>query len=730
MNQPPKNLDPSYETPSIALSIEQVVSGDKIRETKQFVTEVSMQAASIGSLYDLDAPKQGKSETSKIIHGIHHSLIEHYGRMGDLFDVSRCSIDRIVASATDHDDERPEFIERHMRASMRKSDIQRVERQTMNHALQIRDAMGEDEMLLNQNFQFLWNQLPADGAVAKEKKVDIPGAMEIAKRMKQWRPTSDERRVVTGAMYLAMQYMFSDEYNREVAYRHTADIIDSDILRASDTPDRHAGDLLIAIAEDPNNMDRLKRIGRDMRIDTRDPSSDGDFIYVCARWFHEAEPKYARQDEMMRVAIDRFNMSALSVLLHEIDEERFATMFTVNTPGTISGREKIEKARIKYAEQLIESMEYQSSFIDPINTLYCQETQTCIDALKTPLAIMKTSLATCLERQEGTSGTSGDRSDAPDYETAISDLRSLQQGYETSSSKQLKKFDPSLAFTRSVFDGVRDQAGVMIIDGQRSIDNAKKIVGFLASLDIQLRDRDGEAVWADFMSAVELEAEIFSNLTDAHNLPDAILGSHSAWLTSNYDIILKHRDILPKNIVDIAESYHSFLQPKPESELDASDSTPPIELFGSTKKLDVQVFPPGIGLAEIRNLHAREISAVNDVHWERIETLVQLRDELPHLDCTTNLYRSKPGSLASSLPYYVLEIQHSDKTIVIADNPKYGNATYVLEEDAELGKWQEILALPKRDARYLGAAALVHVESKGIDYHRQRLFNKIVNLLS
>lgn len=113
----------------------------------------------------------------------------------------------------------------------------------------------------------------------------------------------------------------------------------------------------------------------------------------------------------------------------------------------------------------------------------------------------------------------------------------------------------------------------------------------------------------------------------------------------------------------------------------------------------------------------------------RMEALLQLRDTFGG-----TLYRSEERMLDDTNNlYFVLRFQHpgDDNYYAVAENPVYGNATYVLREDAlPLMEGESVLAalqLYRRDARDLGAKRIIH-GTPSRETHLEKVNDKLVEL--
>jgi hypothetical protein len=113
----------------------------------------------------------------------------------------------------------------------------------------------------------------------------------------------------------------------------------------------------------------------------------------------------------------------------------------------------------------------------------------------------------------------------------------------------------------------------------------------------------------------------------------------------------------------------------------------------------------------------------------RMEALLRLREEYGGV-----LYRSDERTLGDSDNlYFVLRFQHpgDDNHYAVAENPVYGNATYVLREDAlPLQPGETVLAavrLSRRDVQYFGAQRIIH-GTPDLETHQEKINDRIVRL--
>jgi hypothetical protein len=98
-----------------------------------------------------------------------------------------------------------------------------------------------------------------------------------------------------------------------------------------------------------------------------------------------------------------------------------------------------------------------------------------------------------------------------------------------------------------------------------------------------------------------------------------------------------------------------------------------------------------------------------------------------------DFYRLLPGSLKQHFPYYALVIKDGDRTLVVAENPKKPNATYIFEElDREIMKWEEMVQFEKQPIKAAGGRQMNHpVEGKGTqEGHYRRVFDELILRMS
>ncbi len=379
-------------------------------------------------------------------------------------------------------------------------------------------------------------------------------------------------------------------------------------------------------------------------------------------------------------------------------------------------------------------------------------------------AFLDTPLHDALGRQQT---ANIETADGIDYfsENLAEFLTAKHSKYELSSD-ELRKGDPDFKFTRALQAGLFRYEGT----GRQNLTNgvskveAKGLVAFMLSLSERMSEGGSQAVFDELASFAELE-KLFQENINGHQLsPDQLtnlrrsVGSMLVWLIENAQA-LRTAEGVPSGIRNLATELQTYLdgveaarlglvvaEPIVEAvESDVVEEEPVVEdemldeidlrevrtkLFGEAFTLDFEVLPPEATLEDLQRDFADNVGEDGyDVDWLRIKGLIDFRDELSGYDgFSITLYRGKPGSLATRFPYYVLLVEAPTKTIAIAENPEYGNATYVVEE--EVGTWDEVLALHKRDVRELGGKRFIHADGVPIERHVGKLRDHITMLLS
>jgi hypothetical protein len=320
------------------------------------------------------------------------------------------------------------------------------------------------------------------------------------------------------------------------------------------------------------------------------------------------------------------------------------------------------------------------------------------------------------------------------------------------SNKELRALDPGLSFTNLLRNGFKSPTGEQLITPQGPV-LAKELSVMLLALNGRYQ-RDGEATFDTWLEDLQAEPALLQILQQS----SAHLNEDSTWLAQHlealqkvgarnlpaglYDMLTDLTSYLDRldgklqppsiiqPIVEVIEVVETESEPEPEPEvLDMHEN-----LFGTAESLDFEIFPPGMTFEEIQTDVVRHLEReeLKHIDWDRLRLMVELRDSfIGHDDIRVNLYRSRPGSLATRIPYYALEFKHQRETIMVADNPQHGNATYVVREDRELGTWQEILQLPKAQVRELGGQRMFHADGRlnnpqAYSRHRQKIIDAII----
>lgn len=315
--------------------------------------------------------------------------------------------------------------------------------------------------------------------------------------------------------------------------------------------------------------------------------------------------------------------------------------------------------------------------------------------------------------------------------------------------KQLRKEDKGLEVTNTIRLGhVASESENWEIESTDP-DFAKQIAGLLFQFNKDINMSGKNAAVERLHGTMIMEAEIeklADKLRGSLNGRDAYVTRIVKWIAANKDGLLAAPELSgtlhpaienigwsladgEQEIIEDSEIALAALDTQDEDE----PNTPsiPIEVFSQAKLLDLEIFPPEATDTQLQEDFEDIFKVgVDTVEWFRITGLVALRDEFNNVDgVRTKLYRGKPGSLATKLPYYVLEIERDGTRVIVAENPEYGNATYVYREDEELGEWPEVVSLSKKAARELGATRFFHSEGSP-ESHVERIKNSLVSEFS
>jgi hypothetical protein len=151
----------------------------------------------------------------------------------------------------------------------------------------------------------------------------------------------------------------------------------------------------------------------------------------------------------------------------------------------------------------------------------------------------------------------------------------------------------------------------------------------------------------------------------------------------------------------------------------------PLQETDVALQLDWEVFPPDVTLSEIQSLTKGAFSESDaaGIDWSRIADLLEITKAYGG-----NVYRARPRSLGTTEPYFVAETDINGKTFVVAENPQYGNATYILRADLAYdgASWREVLEQSREFARILGAERIVHSDKRK---HLERIMSNIQSQL-
>jgi hypothetical protein len=151
----------------------------------------------------------------------------------------------------------------------------------------------------------------------------------------------------------------------------------------------------------------------------------------------------------------------------------------------------------------------------------------------------------------------------------------------------------------------------------------------------------------------------------------------------------------------------------------------PLEETDVARQLDWEIFPPEVTLGDIRGITEREFrdSDAANIEWSRIGDLLEIAKAY-----SGEVYRAKPRSLGTTEPYFVVKADVHGKTFVIAENPQYGNATYILRTDRAYdgATWKEVLEQSRAFARLLGAERIIHSDKST---HLERIMSNIQSQL-
>jgi hypothetical protein len=159
----------------------------------------------------------------------------------------------------------------------------------------------------------------------------------------------------------------------------------------------------------------------------------------------------------------------------------------------------------------------------------------------------------------------------------------------------------------------------------------------------------------------------------------------------------------------------------------------PVEAVGQAEYEDIRVFPPSATATDVIHDYKGvvEEKSMPLIEWERIVKLIEFRDQLAAQNLQVSLIRTKHASW-QVLPFFVLEIKlpGRDKAVVVVESPVYGNATYIYREAEDRLKWRDLVQQGRPEAREWGAVPAVHVDSKKLDVHFEKLGHRVISELT
>jgi hypothetical protein len=235
-----------------------------------------------------------------------------------------------------------------------------------------------------------------------------------------------------------------------------------------------------------------------------------------------------------------------------------------------------------------------------------------------------------------------------------------------------------------------------------------------------IKDFDLDAVLASLK-------ELFDDAYDNQAL-SSVLGAHSVTARETINRLWQERQEQPEtedNEIQEEEIEEYESEPEQEQEQEMSNEELAIinaEIVDIAEQLEWVVFPPGANINVIRHILGENRVDLSKVNWERINHLLYLADEYEG-----TVYRSAEPKLGTSVPYLVATMHIHGRKFAVAECPEKGNATYVIDESNAAGTWEEIMRLPRRDARGLGAKAVIHSTE---DNHLPRIIKRINSLLT
>ncbi len=288
---------------------------------------------------------------------------------------------------------------------------------------------------------------------------------------------------------------------------------------------------------------------------------------------------------------------------------------------------------------------------------------------------------------------------------------------QTRASKIIRNNKISSKFLRSNEGGLEIVRNLEIVEdvGSRARIFGKAVAKQIAGLAIKLGNNPENS--KKFISEINELRQIRADLDMLEDKKD-----HKFDLLRAVDTLLEFEDsgantgknILPQKVSNLIEVLKA----------QENDNTGWQKAIEESDIEDIHVFPPGIGPSVILDDLAKISEGYEgaQIEWDRIKTLVELRDQFVANGASVNIVRSM-SSTWHQLPHYILEIENeSGRRIAVIESPIYGNATYITPQNED---WKEIVLFSKAEARELGAIAKVHMPVDDRVHHREKIFKEV-----
>jgi hypothetical protein len=328
----------------------------------------------------------------------------------------------------------------------------------------------------------------------------------------------------------------------------------------------------------------------------------------------------------------------------------------------------------------------------------------------------------------------------PEIESRISRIAEIDAQYELSNSKMRQRNPEIMTLAKILSDSVNNHDPL-------TVESSRRLVALLEGLYIERTGQDANMEEivdcylqdADELKKLILELEFLgsdnksSKFLESINLLDelidaGIFDNKNPGLAKFDEFILTY---LMAKYPPVETTDVRTINPEENSELD--ETILPIETINQADFENIKVFPPGASESEIIDDFATRIEEndLPNIEWERIKRLIELRDKFVDQKLDVNFMRTQHASW-QVLPFFILEAKLPDttKSVVIVESPVYGNATYVYREAENRPKWRDVVQLSRREARAFGATAMVHVDSKKLNKHFTKVWNKVISELT